>query len=126
MNYPGGFSMKILIVDDAKLMRSMIKNAVKDLPGILMLEAANGDEAVELFKATKPDLVTMDITMEYKNGVDAAKEILKTDPSAKIIMVTALGQENLLKECIEMGVKDFIVKPFTPDRIKSAVTKVLG
>jgi two-component system chemotaxis response regulator CheY len=118
--------MKILIVDDAKLMRSMIKNAVKDLPDILMLEAGNGDEAIELFKATKPDLITMDITMEYKNGVDAAKEILRLDPSAKIIMVTALGQENLLKECIEMGVKDFIVKPFTPDRIKSAVTKVLG
>lgn len=118
--------MKILIVDDAKLMRGMIKNAVKDLPEIMMLEAGNGDEAVELFKATKPDVITMDITMEYKNGVDAAREILKLDPSAKIIMVTALGQESLLKECIDLGVKDFIVKPFTPERILSAINKVLG
>jgi two-component system chemotaxis response regulator CheY len=118
--------MKILIVDDAKLMRGMIKNAIKDFPDIMMLEASNGDEAIELFKATKPDVVTMDITMEYKNGVDAAREILKIDPSAKIIMVTALGQESLLKECIELGVKDFIVKPFTPERILSAINKVLG
>ncbi len=118
--------MKILIVDDAKLMRGMIKNAVKAFPDLMVLEAGNGDEAIELFKATKPDVITMDITMEYKNGVDAAREILKMDPSAKIIMVTALGQESLLKECIDLGVKDFIVKPFTPDRILSAINKVLG
>ena len=117
--------MKILIVDDAKLMRGIIKNALKDIPDLVILEAANGEDAIQLFNATKPDLITMDITMDLKNGVDAAKEILNSDPSAKIIMVTALGQENLLKECIEAGVQDFIVKPFSAERIQAAVSKIL-
>jgi two-component system chemotaxis response regulator CheY len=118
--------MKILIVDDAKLMRGMIKNALKNIPDLMLLEAGNGDDAIQLYNATRPDLVTMDITMDLKNGVEAAKEILKSDPAAKIIMVTALGQETLLKECIASGVQDFIVKPFTSERIQAAVSKVLG
>ena len=118
--------MKLLIVDDAKLMRGMIKKAFSDVPDTVILEAENGDNAIELFDATNPDLVTMDITMDYKNGVDAAREILARHPGAKIIMVTALGQENLLKDCINLGVKDFIVKPFTRDRILSAAGKALG
>ncbi len=118
--------MKILIVDDAKLMRGIIKNALKEIPNLVILEAGNGEDAIQLFNATKPDLITMDITMDLKNGVDAAKEILKTDPTAKIIMVTALGQENLLKECISAGVQDFIVKPFSAERIQAAVSKVLN
>ncbi len=118
--------MKILIVDDAKLMRGIIKNALQKVPDLMVLEASNGEDGVQLYLATQPDLVTMDITMDLKNGVDAAKEILKNDPKAKIIMVTALGQENLLKECIAAGVQDFIVKPFTAERIQAAVSKVLG
>jgi two-component system chemotaxis response regulator CheY len=118
--------MKILIVDDAKLMRGMIKNALSKVPDLMILEASNGEDGVQLFHATQPDLVTMDITMDLKNGVDAAKEILKSDPKAKIIMVTALGQENLLKECIAAGVQDFIVKPFSVERIQAAVSKALG
>ncbi len=118
---------KILIVDDASLMRSMIKGALlSEDKEITVLEAKNGDEAIELYKVTKPDLVTMDITMDIKNGVDAAKEILQLDKNAKIIMITALGQEEYLKECVAMGVKDFIVKPFTKERIIAAVTKTLG
>lgn len=117
---------KILIVDDAKLMRNMIKGALETQEGYTFLESENGDAAVELYKATKPDLVTMDITMDIKNGVDAAKEILKFDPKAKIIMITALGQESYLKECIGAGVRDFIVKPFIGERIVSAITKVLS
>lgn len=119
--------MKILIVDDAKLMRGMIKNAITSaVPDAICLEAENGEDAIQLYEATKPDVVTMDITMDYKNGVEAAREIMARHPDAKIIMVTALGQENLLKECIEIGVKDFIVKPFTKERILSAVGKALN
>mgnify|MGYP003572432956 CR=1 FL=1 len=118
--------MKLLIVDDAKLMREMIKNAFNSVPDVTILEAENGEEAIQLFGATKPALVTMDITMDFKNGVDASRGILKDYPEAKIIMVTALGQENLLKECIDLGVKDFIVKPFTKDRLLSAASKVLN
>jgi len=118
--------MKILIVDDAKLMRGLIKGSLKAIPDVLLLEAGNGEDAIQLYKATKPDLVTMDITMDFKNGVDAAREIMQFDPSARIIMVTALGQENLLKECIDIGVKDFIVKPFTGERLISAAGKALN
>ncbi len=82
---------KILIVDDAKLMRNMIKNMIAQKEDHKFLEASNGEDAVDLYKATKPDLVTMDITMDIKNGVDATKEILKHDPKARIIMITALG-----------------------------------
>jgi two-component system chemotaxis response regulator CheY len=118
--------MKVMIVDDAKLMRGMIKGAFAVVPDVTLLEAENGEDAIQLYEATKPDLVTMDVTMDYKNGVDAAREIVSRHPDAKIIMVTALGQENLLKECIEIGVKDFIVKPFTKERILSAASKVLN
>jgi two-component system, chemotaxis family, chemotaxis protein CheY len=118
--------MKILIVDDAKLMRGIIKGAFTGMPDWTILEASNGEDAIQLYKATKPDLVTMDITMDYKNGVEASREILAVDPEAKIVMITALGQENLLKECIEMGVKDFIVKPFTKERVVSAASKILN
>ena len=117
--------MKLMIVDDAKLMRGMIKNFLKEKEDIVFLEASNGHDAVELYKATKPDLVTMDITMDYKNGVDAARDIFESDPKARIIMVTALGQEELLHECIKMGVKDFIVKPFSKERIMSAIEKAM-
>lgn len=116
---------KILIVDDAALMRRMIKNALSEDKDHIILEARNGEESIELYKATKPDLVTMDITMDIKNGVDAAKEILAYDKGAKIIMITALGQEEYLKECVGAGVKDFIVKPFTKERVQLAVNKVL-
>ncbi len=115
---------KILIVDDAALMRTMIKNALK-ADKHTILEARDGEEAIEVYKATNPHLVTMDITMDIKNGVDAAKEILSLDSKAKIIMITALGQEEYLKECIGAGVKDFIVKPFTKERVISAVNKIL-
>ena len=118
--------MKLLIVDDAKLMRGMIKNTFKNVPDIAILEADNGEDAIQLYNATKPNLVTMDITMDFKNGVEASREILANYPDAKIIMITALGQENLLKECIDLGVKDFIVKPFSKERLLSAVSKVLN
>ena len=118
---------KILVVDDATLMRTMIKNALNnDSKDHVILEARDGDEAVNLYKATNPDVVTMDITMDIKNGVDAAKEIMAEDKDARIIMVTALGQEEYLKECISLGVKDFIVKPFSKERVLSAIKKVLS
>jgi len=112
---------KIMIVDDARLMRNIIRNALLENGDFKILEATNGKEAVELYKTEQPDLVTMDITMEEKNGVQAAREILEFDPNAKIIMVTSLGQEKLLQECVEAGVSDYIVKPFTKERITSSV-----
>ena len=117
---------KIMIVDDATLMRTMIKNIINEIGDVTIIEARNGYESVRLFKATNPDLVTMDITMDVQNGVDAAKEILHYDKTAKIIMVTALGQEPLLRDCIRAGVKDFIVKPFTRERLIAAINNILN
>ena len=116
----------ILIVDDANLMRTMIKNNLSTLGQVTLMEAENGSVAVEKYKQLRPNLVTMDITMDVKNGVDAAREILQFDPDARIIMVTALGQKNLLRECVSMGVQDFIVKPFARDRLISAVKKAIA
>ena len=116
----------IMIVDDARLMRNIIKNTLNEKAEHQILEAENGNRAVELYKENRPDIVTMDITMEEKNGVEAAREILEFDPDAKIIMVTSLGQEKLLQECIEAGVSDYIVKPFTMDRIISSVDNTLN
>ena len=115
----------ILVVDDARVMRNIIMKTLEEADSYDLMEATDGEEAVELYKNHSPDLVTMDITMDNKNGVDAAREILKYDFNARIIMITALGQEKLLSECIEMGIKDYILKPFTRDRILSAVAKVL-
>ena len=117
---------KVLIVDDAKFMRTLVKDALTAVGHEIVAEAENGNEAVKLYKQHKPDLTTMDITMREKDGIEAAEEILAFDPSAKVIMVTALGQENLLTKAIKLGVKDFVVKPFPPDRLQKAAEKALA
>ncbi|HEX9934121.1 MAG TPA: response regulator [bacterium] len=117
---------KVLIVDDAKLMRNIIKRTIEEsFSDVQFIEATNGKEAVELYKKESPGLVTMDITMEQKNGLEAAKDILAFDRSAKIIVVTAMGQERLLNECIKAGIKDFIVKPFSKERVHASITRAL-
>ncbi|MDZ4727823.1 MAG: response regulator [Leptospira sp.] len=117
---------RILVVDDAKFMRTLVKDALVGAGHEIVGEAENGNIAIEQYKALKPDLVTMDITMREKDGIEATKEIIKFDASAKIIMVTALGQEDLLAKAIKMGVKDFVVKPFPPERLQQAAAKALG
>ena len=117
---------KILVVDDAKFMRILVRDALSGAGHEIVGEAENGNQAIELFKKLKPDLITMDITMKEKDGIEAAGEILAMDPSARIIMVTALGQENLLTKAIKMGVKDFVVKPFPPGRLQKAAEKALS
>ncbi len=117
---------RILIVDDAKFMRTLVKDALIPIGHEIIGEAENGNEAVELYKKLRPDLVTMDITMREKDGIEAAEEILTLNPQAKIIMVTALGQENLLTKAIKLGVKDFVVKPFPPERLQKAAEKALS
>jgi len=109
---------KVLVVDDALFMRSMIKDILKnsgkyDVVG----EASNGKDAVVRFKELLPDLVTMDIVMPGMDGIEATREILKHDPKARIVMCSALGQEPLVIESIAAGAKDFIVKPFTPEKV---------
>lgn len=117
---------KVLIVDDAAFMRMMIKDILSNNGYEVIGEANNGLKAVEMYKKERPDIVTMDITMPDMDGIAAVKEIKKLDPSAKIIMCSALGQQTMVMDAIQAGARDFIVKPFQPDRVLEALKKVLG
>ena len=117
---------RILIADDAAFMRVMIRNILTQNGHEVVGEAANGDEAVERYAELRPDVVTMDITMPDKDGIEALKEIIAVDPAAKVVMCSALGQEAKVIESIRSGAKDFVVKPFQHERVLNAVTKALG
>ncbi|MEX0973794.1 MAG: response regulator [Bacillota bacterium] len=113
---------KILVVDDAMFMRTKASRLLTS-EGYQVVEAANGAEAIERFKAEKPDLVLMDITMPVLDGIGALKAIRSLDENAKVIIVTALGQRSMVLEAIRAGAKDFVVKPFQPDKLMEAVKK---
>ena len=116
---------RVLIVDDAAFMRMMIKDILKKGGYEVVGEAEDGVKAVERFKELQPDLVTMDITMPEMDGITAVKEIRKLDPGAVIIMCSAMGQQAMVIDAIQAGAKDFVVKPFQPDRVLEAVKKVI-
>jgi two-component system chemotaxis response regulator CheY len=120
-------SYKVLVVDDAAFMRNMIKDVFGSMPGFTVIgEASNGVEAIEKYKELRPDLVTMDIVMPLKSGIEAAREITNADHEARIIMCSALGQESLVMEAIDAGASDFIVKPFKVEKVQEVVSRVLG
>lgn len=116
---------KILVVDDAEFLRVRISKMLSG-EGHDILEAENGLKAVETYKAQKPDLVLMDITMPEMDGLSALKEIKSFDPAARVVMLTALGQESVVLEAIKTGARDFVVKPFEKDRVLGAIAKLLG
>ena len=116
----------ILICDDAAFMRMMIKDILTKNGYTVIGEAENGAKAVEKYAELKPDLVLMDITMPEMDGIQALKKIKKADPSATVIMCSAMGQQAMVIESIQSGAKDFIVKPFQADRVLEAVRKVVG
>lgn len=117
---------KIMVVDDAAFLRAMLKDILVKAGHEVIFEASNGQEAVDRYKAVRPDLVTMDITMPVMEGVEAVKAIRKLDPSASIVMCSAMGQRNLIIEAIQSGAKDFIVKPFQANRVVEAVNNAIG
>lgn len=118
-------SKGILIVDDAAFMRMMIKDILSKNGFDIVGEAENGLKAVEKFSELNPDLVIMDITMPELDGIEAVKKIRTIDDSAKIIMCSAMGQQAMVIEAIQAGAKDFIVKPFQPERVLEAVNKAI-
>jgi two-component system chemotaxis response regulator CheY len=117
---------RILITDDALFMRVTLKNILTQNGYEVVGEASNGVESVTMYKSLKPDLVTMDITMPEMDGIAALKEIRSIDPNATVVMCTAMGQKNMVVEAIQAGAKDFIVKPFQPDRVVEALQKLLA
>lgn len=117
---------RVLITDDALFMRTTLKNILTKNGYEVVGEAANGRESVELYQKMRPDVVTMDITMPEMDGITAVKEIKKLDAGAKVIMCTAMGQKNMVLEAVAAGAKDFLVKPFQPDKVVEAIQKLVG
>ena len=116
---------KVLVVDDTLFMRTALSNLLQEWGFEVVAQAANGREAVNLYKEHSPDLVTMDVTMPVMSGIEALKLIMHDDPEAKIIMITALGQQRIIVDALENGAKDFITKPFQPENLKEVVFNVL-
>jgi two-component system chemotaxis response regulator CheY len=116
---------KIMIVDDAAIMRMMLKNILTSSGYEVVGEASNGKEAVGKYEELHPDIVTMDITMPEMDGIKALKAIRVLDPQAKVVMCSAMGQKSLVLEAIEAGALNFIVKPFDEAKVKEVVGKIL-
>ncbi len=117
---------RVLIVDDAQFTRNMLKNIISKIEQIEVIgEASNGVEAISLYKKLSPDLVTMDLVMPEKGGIEATEEILKINSKALIVVVSALGQEALVLEAAKKGAKDFIQKPFKTEQILEVMDRIL-
>lgn len=117
-------SIKVLIVDDIPYVRKTLRQILQSRGFRVVGEAENGDEAVRLYRETQPDLVTMDLVMPLKNGVQATKEILAFDPNARIVVLSAMMQENLVTEAIHAGARDYIVKPFVTDEVVQTIRNI--
>jgi two-component system chemotaxis response regulator CheY len=117
---------RILICDDATFMRMMIRDIVIKYGHEVAGEAENGQIALAKYKECKPDLVMMDITMPEMDGIEALRGIKKADPEAKIVMCSAMGQQTMVIDSIQAGAKDFIVKPFQPEKIIETIRKIVG
>ncbi len=116
---------RVLLADDALFMREMIREIIEPDGFEVIGEASDGVEAVDQFRKLQPDIVTMDIVMPRLSGIDAVEQIIQLDPSAKIVMCSALGQEALVMEALKAGASDFVVKPFKPEDVLGTLVKVL-
>ncbi len=112
-----------MVVDDAAFMRLTIKNMLSKNGFDVVGEAENGAQAIQKCAELQPDIITMDITMPEMTGIDALKEIMKINPKVNVVMVSALGQEGMVKEAVMLGAKGFVVKPFKEDIIVQALSK---
>ena len=115
---------KILIVDSTDIIKDMIKDSLLQAGRYRIIGSRNWEKAFKLYEKKSPDLVMMDIAIDIRDGVKAARKILKMNPIAKLIVIIAIGQEDFLKECVSMGVTDYIVRPFTKERLLFAIKKI--
>jgi two-component system, chemotaxis family, chemotaxis protein CheY len=113
-----------LVVDDAAIMRIRLRDILEPCYQIVA-EAADGEEALELYFQHRPDFITLDITMPRTDGINALQRLIQSDPNAKVIIVSAIGQKRIVLDALNMGASDFIIKPFEPDRVRLAVGRVL-
>jgi two-component system chemotaxis response regulator CheY len=116
-----------MVVDDASFMRAVLKKIILQSGHEVIAEASNGEEAINQFQQVKPDLVLMDIVMpptpKAKDGIEALKSIVATNPTAKIVMCSSMGQQSLIAEALKSGAKDFVVKPFQPQKVMEVLSK---
>jgi len=119
-------ALRVMVVDDALFMRNMLKDIFVRAGYEVVAEAEDGEMALGLYQETRPDLVTMDIVMPKKSGIDALQDIIAEDPEACVVMVSALGQDSLVLDAVESGAKDFIVKPFKEDKVLEIVKRITG
>ena len=119
-------ALRVMVVDDAIFMRNMLKDIFVRNGYEVVAEAENGETAPQLYQDTRPDLVTMDIVMPKRSGIEALQEIMENDPQACVVMVSALGQDSLVLEAVEAGARDFIVKPFKEEKVLETVRRVTG
>ncbi|MDO8879381.1 MAG: response regulator [Coriobacteriia bacterium] len=117
-------SKTVLVVDDAAFMRMMIRDILAR-EGYVIHEAVNGRDAIEKYAEVKPDVVTMDITMPEMSGLEALRRIREYDPAARVLVVSAMGQQKMIVEALEYGAMDFLVKPFQPTKVLETVKKCL-
>ena len=117
---------RLLVVDDALIMRAMIKDIAQQAGWQIAGEATNGRECLERYRELSPDLVTLDIVMPEMDGVEALRQLRQEDPPAMVVMVSAIDQKEKLSECIRLGARDFIVKPFDRDNLRSLLQRYLG
>jgi two-component system chemotaxis response regulator CheY len=115
---------KILVVDDAAFLRGRVRQVLIGA-GHGVIEAENGKDAVAAYRREQPDVVLLDVTMPEMDGIEALGEIRRHDPDARIAMVTAVGQEETIRKALRLGARDFVVKPFRPERILDAIDKLL-
>lgn len=116
---------KVLIVDDAAFMRTMLRKILTEA-GYECVEAANGHEALQRYAEERPDAVTLDITMPEMDGLEVLRALRATDPTARVVMCSAMGQETLILDAIRGGAVDFVVKPFKADRVQAALAKAIA
>ena len=119
-------SIGVLIVDDLVFIKMVLRDVVEKAGFRVVGEASDGQEAIEMFQDKRPDVVLLDITMPKMDGIAALKKIMEINPEANVIMCSALGQQRLIVQAIQLGARDFIVKPFREERVVSAIKKVLG
>ena len=117
---------RLLVVDDALIMRAMIKDIARQAGWEIAGEATNGREGLERYRELRPDLVTLDIVMPEMDGVEALRQLRQEQPPAEVVMVSAIDQKEKLSECIRLGARDFIVKPFDRDHLRSLFQRYLG
>lgn len=117
---------RVLVVDDAAFMRHMIKGILSGMGAEVVGEAANGEEACDKYDQLKPDLVTMDLVMPKKGGLDALKDIRAKDPKARVVVISAIDQRQPLLDALKLGAADYVVKPFEKDRVEEAINRVIA